>query len=135
MRIDQYRLPLGRYHGERRAYLPGRPAAMSRHSTSRASAGGAGTLDLFDKPAGPLNECAPRQRAGKSGADLSDWQRHRVLAQGRPQQSTRMLRATGDAGNSLTASAARWREQRRRRRARAIRSCIAAPCGPNGRLP
>jgi hypothetical protein len=51
---------------------------MSRHSTSR---GGAGTLDLFDKPAGPLNECVTRQR-GKSGADLSDWRRHRVLARG-----------------------------------------------------
>jgi hypothetical protein len=73
-------------HGSRR---PGRYARRSPRYR----------LDLFDKPAGPLNECVLRRRAGKSGADLFDWQRHRVLALGRPQQSTRMLRATGDVGN------------------------------------
>jgi hypothetical protein len=43
---------------------------------------GAETPDLFDKRAGPLNECGRRHRAGKSGAKLSDGQRHRFFWRG-----------------------------------------------------
>jgi hypothetical protein len=136
MRIDQYRLPLGRYRGERRAYLPGRPAAMSRHSTSRASAAAPRRSTCStSSPVRSMNACrasAPENPALTSpiGNAIVFWRG------GRPQQSTWMdaarHRRRRELINGFCGALAR---RRRRRRPCAIRSCVAAPRGPNGRLP